>query len=73
VAQVQALGLAPATIAVVDRVGNILAVFQCRARRPTSITSQRGVDGVEGLAVQHAGGDQQGRLLRPISSQGNAF
>ena len=76
VAQVQALGVAPATIAVVDRVGNVLAVFRMPgAAATTTITSQRGVTtGLEGLAVPSTlAAISKAGTGAYLSSQGNAF
>jgi len=54
VAQVQAIGAAPATIAVVDRVGNVLAVFQMNGASATTVISSQGgvVTGLDGIPVQ---------------------
>lgn len=76
VAQVQALGLPPATIAVVDRVGNVLAVFQMAgAALNTVITSQRGVDtGLQGFSVPSTlAAISKAATGAYLSSQGNAF
>jgi uncharacterized protein GlcG (DUF336 family) len=75
--QASALG-APAAVAVVDRVGNVLAVTQM-AGAPTSltVTSGRGVvGGLENVTVP--GGAPLGAISKAItgaylSSQGNAF
>ena len=74
--EAQARGAA-ATIAVVDRVGNVLAVFRMNGAAPTFIiTSARGVSGgLEGLAGLPA---ELGAISKAItgaylSSEGNAF
>ncbi len=66
----------PATIAVVDRVGNVLAVYRMAGARPTvTITSNRGVTGgLENLAVP----SELAAIAKAItgaylSSEGNAF
>lgn len=69
----------PATIAVVDRVGNVLAVFQMTGAPATvTITSQRHppvVGGLEGIAIIPA---TQAAIAKAVtgaylSSEGNAF
>ncbi len=67
---------APATIAVVDRVGNVLAVFQMNGAAPTvTVSGGRGVvGGLEGAAV----GSDSAAISKAItgaylSSEGNAF
>lgn len=66
----------PATIAVVDRVGNVLAVYRMAGARPdVTITSSRGVSGgLEGLMVP----SELAAIAKAItgaylSSEGNAF
>jgi len=76
VAQVQAAGFPPAVIAVVDRVGNPLAVFQMPgAAATTTITSQRGVStGLEGFQVPSPlAAISKAGTAAYLSSQGNAF
>lgn len=76
VAQVQAGGLPPATIAVVDRVGNVLGVFQMNgALNTTTITSQRGVNtGLQGIVVPASlAAISKAGTGAYLSSQGNAF
>jgi uncharacterized protein GlcG (DUF336 family) len=73
--EAQAQG-APATVAVVDRVGNVLAVYRMSgARADVTITSNRGVvGGLEGLAVP----SELAAIAKAVtgaylSSEGNAF
>jgi uncharacterized protein GlcG (DUF336 family) len=76
VQQVQAIGAPPATIAVVDRVGNVLVVFQMTGANPfTTITSQRGVTtGLEGIRVDSTvAAISKAGTGAYLSSQGNAF
>jgi uncharacterized protein GlcG (DUF336 family) len=76
VAQVQAAGFPPAVIAVLDRVGNTLAVFQMPgAASLTTITSQRGVStGLEGFQVPSTlAAISKAGTAAYLSSQGNAF
>jgi hypothetical protein len=75
VAEAQALQV-PATIAVVDRVGNVLAVYRMEGARPTvTIGSGRGVvGGLEGLVVP----SELAAIAKAVtgaylSSEGNAF
>ncbi len=72
----EALLRQPATIAVVDRVGNVLAVFRMDfARTVITITSSRGVTtGLEGVGVA----DELAAIAKAVtgaflSSRGNAF
>jgi uncharacterized protein GlcG (DUF336 family) len=74
--EAQARG-APATIAVVDRVGNVLAVFRMNGAAPTFvITSARGVsgglEGVAGLPAELAA-ISKAMTGAYLSSEGNAF
>jgi uncharacterized protein GlcG (DUF336 family) len=76
VGQVQAAGFPAAVIAVVDRVGNVLAVFQMTgASTTTTITSQRGVQtGLEGFNVPSSlAAISKAGTAAYLSSQGNAF
>ena len=82
VAEAQANGVANATIAVLDRVGNVLAVFQMNAAQPadfsvpeTLITSQRGVtSGLENLPVPSTlAAISKAGTAAYLTSQGNAF
>lgn len=75
VSEAQAQGT-PATVAVVDRVGNVLAVYRMAGARPNvTITSNRGVvGGLENLAVP----SELAAIAKAItgaylSSEGNAF
>jgi len=67
----------PATIAVVDRVGNVLAVFKMRNSRDTvTISGGRGVvGGLEGLRVIPAAAAAIAKAVTGayLSSEGNAF
>ncbi len=77
VQQVQAIGAPPATIAVVDRVGNVLVVFQMTGANPfTTITSQRGLSntGLENIAVPSTlAAISKAGTGAYLSSEGNAF
>jgi uncharacterized protein GlcG (DUF336 family) len=76
VAQVQAAGALPAVIAVVDRVGNVLAVFKMNgAQNNTTITTQRGVStGLENFSVPSwLAAISKAGTAAYLSSQGNAF
>lgn len=76
VAQVQAMGSPPATVAVVDRVGNVLAVFQMNgAAAFTTITSQRGVNtGLQGIAVPSTlAAISKAGTAAYLSTQGHGF
>ena len=73
--QASALG-APATIAVVDRVGNVLAVTQMTGAPPTAtVTSMRGITGgLEGAVVPDTLAAISKALTGAyLSSNGNAF
>lgn len=76
-AQEAAARHAPATIAVVDRAGNVLAVFQMRgAIDPIRVDSGRGVTGgLEGIQVLPAALGAISKALTGayLSSDGNAF
>lgn len=76
VQEAQARGAA-ATLAVVDRVGNVLAVFSMNAAAPTfTITSKRGVaGGLEGVNVLPAELAAVAKAITGayLSSEGNAF
>ncbi len=67
----------PATIAVVDRVGNVLAVFQMHgAEQSVTITSGRGVNGgLEGIAIIPSSLAAIAKAITGayLSSGGNAF
>ncbi len=76
VAQVQAGNHPPATIAVVDRVGNVLAVFQMTGANPfTTVTSGRNTGtGLDGIAVPSSlAAISKAGTGAYLSSQGNAF
>lgn len=76
VQEAQALN-APATIAVVDRVGNVLGVFRMNGARATvTISSGRGVSGgLEGIAIIPAELAAVSKAVTGayLSSEGNAF
>lgn len=76
VAEAQALN-APATIAVTDRVGNVLAVFRMNgARSRVTITSSRGVtSGLDGLEIVPSELAAISKAVTGafLSSEGNAF
>ncbi len=67
----------PATIAVVDRVGNVLAVYRMTGARSTvTISSERGiVGGLEGLAIvpSELAAISKAVTGAYLSSEGNAF
>jgi uncharacterized protein GlcG (DUF336 family) len=67
----------PATIAVVDRVGNVLAVYRMTGARTTvTISSERGVvGGLEGLAIvpSELAAISKAVTGAYLSSEGNAF
>lgn len=67
----------PATIAVVDRVGNVLAVYRMTGARTTvTISSERGVTGgLEGLAIipSELAAISKAVTGAYLSSEGNAF
>src|SRR5688500_4400127 len=75
-AEAQAQG-APATIAVVDRVGNVLGLFRMTGARTTvTVTSNRGVTGgLEGLAITPSELAAISKAVTGayLSSEGNAF
>jgi uncharacterized protein GlcG (DUF336 family) len=68
---------APATIAVVDRVGNVLAVYRMTGARTTvTITSNRGLDGgLEGLEITPSELAAISKAVTGayLSSEGNGF
>lgn len=74
--EAQALN-APATIAVVDRVGNVLGVWRMNnARATVTISSQRGVSGgLEGIAIipSELAAVSKAVTGAYLSSEGNAF
>jgi len=76
VAQVVAIGAPPATIAVVDHVGNVLALYQMSGAAPrTTITTLRGVTtGLEGFEVPSTlAAISKAGTAAYLSTQGNAF
>ena len=68
---------APATVAVVDRVGNVLGVFRMNSATDTvTISSERGVaGGLEGIAIIPASLAAIAKAITAayLSSEGNAF